>query len=304
LYLPPFVEDNEDEDEDDSDIEQENEHDESATGQEKIRRDHDPEDSGKLPASVLIGLALLPFMIPIVWLITPLVIGQAPNITVAAPLALAVAASVLCLAVISTIDWTPATQVKGVLLLVALSYLTAVGLYVLKKDLLDRVRRLFGVDPPWTEFVPADAGYAVKVPSQQLLASPDQPLSSPTLACRKATLRAMTGMTTYTVGSSDPPMPLVRPRIPALGSDDWFDWAVDDLVTRAKGELDGRVEVIRHDEKFPGRQLAIKLKDSGMIRIARLYVINGRVYYLAVDAPHLDAEDDLVTQFFDSFRPR
>src|SRR5262245_27688869 len=55
-----------------------------------------PEQPGGLPLSVMIGLALLPFMIPLVWLLAPAVVGWPPALTAAAPVALAVAASALC----------------------------------------------------------------------------------------------------------------------------------------------------------------------------------------------------------------
>src|SRR6202030_2917532 len=84
--------------------------------------DHDPHrhPPGGLPASVLIGLALLPFAIPILWLIAPIVFGQPPMPSLAVPLAIALSASILSLAVIYTIDWSPQLRVKGVLILVGL----------------------------------------------------------------------------------------------------------------------------------------------------------------------------------------
>src|SRR5262245_25162273 len=100
--------------------------------------DHDPHrhPPGALPVSVLIGLALLPFVIPILWAIAPAVFGQEPMLSWAVPVALAVSASVLCLAVIYTVDWTPATRVKGVLMIVVLAYFAALNLYFLKKQMV------------------------------------------------------------------------------------------------------------------------------------------------------------------------
>src|SRR5205814_613803 len=117
-----------------------------------------------LPASVLVGLALLPFLIPILWLVAPAVIGQEPVLSLASALALAVSASVLCLAVIYTVDWRPGTRIKGVLLLVVLSYVAGVTLYLLKKEWVDRVRKFFGVNPGWTVFHPPAGGYRALMP--------------------------------------------------------------------------------------------------------------------------------------------
>src|SRR5262245_34892792 len=91
------------------------------------------EPPGSLPASVLIGLALLPFLIPILWLVAPALTGQEPVLSLASALALAFSSSVLCLAVIYTVDWRPSTRIRGVLLLVVLSYVTGVTLYFMKK---------------------------------------------------------------------------------------------------------------------------------------------------------------------------
>ena len=47
---------------------------------------------------------------------------------------------------IYTVDWTPTTRIKGVLMLVGLSYFTAFSLYFLKKEMVERVKRFSG----WT----------------------------------------------------------------------------------------------------------------------------------------------------------
>src|SRR5947209_16560896 len=104
---------------------------------------------GGLPISVLIGLALLPFVIPLLWLLAPLVVGP-PDLSLAAPTALAVAASALCLAVVYTVDWSPVTRVKGVLTLVGLAYSAGIGLYVLDKGVIDRAKAVFVPNPEWT----------------------------------------------------------------------------------------------------------------------------------------------------------
>src|SRR5579872_7038261 len=78
---------------------------ERAKSREPNEDDHDPHRhpvSG-LPASVLVGLALLPFAIPVLWVTAPPIIGHTPQLSFAVPLAIAVSASILSLAVIYTI---------------------------------------------------------------------------------------------------------------------------------------------------------------------------------------------------------
>src|SRR5690606_23747809 len=91
---------------------------------------------GGLPLSVMIGLALLPFAIPLVWLAAVLLSGRPPALSLATPAALALSAAVLCLAVVFTVDWSPATRLKGVLMLVGLAYFAGLSLFFLKKDMV------------------------------------------------------------------------------------------------------------------------------------------------------------------------
>src|SRR5439155_23835406 len=114
--------------------------------------DPPPPHSSGLPASVLVGLALLPFAIPLLWLMGPTVLGQQPALSLAAPASLALSASILCLAVVYTVDWTPSTRVKGVLMLVGLSYFAGLSLYFLKSEMVDRVRVFFGAEREWEDF--------------------------------------------------------------------------------------------------------------------------------------------------------
>jgi hypothetical protein len=77
--------------------------------------EHDPHTPvpGGLPFSVLVGFALMPFAIPLLWLLGPLVTGFEPALSPAVPVSLAIAAAALCLGVVYTIDWTAVTRIKG-----------------------------------------------------------------------------------------------------------------------------------------------------------------------------------------------
>jgi hypothetical protein len=256
------------------------------------------EPHGSLPASVVVGLALLPFLIPIFWLITPALIGQEPVVSLGSALALAVSASVLCLAVIYTVDWRPGTRVKGVILLVILSYIAGVGLYLIKKDVVDRVRRFFGIELPWVEFHPPQAAYKVKLPVQPQPVA-DRPMTLVVVSCHEANHANRFGFSRYVVGSS-----MTNPRgprgAPAIGVDAWFTAAEADITREARVTKPVRSERIKHQDVFPGLQLELTLPDDN-IRIVRIYVVRNRVYYLAVEGPALAPDDDHVEQFFDSF---
>ncbi len=267
--------------------------------------DHDPhaETAGTVPASVLIGFALLPFLIPILWMIAPVVINRTPTMTIAAPLSLATAAGVLCLAVISTIDWTPSTRIKGVLFLVVLSYLTGVGLFFLDKDTVDRVRKFFGVESRWVVSQPPGQGYQIKAPAGLSEDRGSPPLGLITLTCFQATQRDVLGSTKFVIGSSpDPKLGIPRNvMLPALGSDAWFRLVIEEIVAQANGTLQEQPRQLKYaDTLFPGREFLIKLPE-GTYRVVQLFVVKDRVYYLAVEGPAVVPDDNIVLRFFESF---
>lgn len=307
---PHHLDDDSDDDYDDDDDE---EYDSELDGDEgkpefqalAVERPHpkaeDPDDDKPLPASVFIGLALLPFLIPIVWGVAS-VVAQPPVLTVATPIALAIATSVLCLAVISTIDWTPATRVKGVLLLLTLSYLTGLGLYFLKREMVERVRKFFGVNHAMTQDIPPGAGYKVLVPGRPVPHN-GSPMSLVKLECRHAMQPAIQGPYTFVYGSSQLPKGNEKPNA-ELGTEAWFEKAVTDIAKQA-GVAPQRVpQTLRYNDNddSPGREVVLKLQDGRVKRVVRIYVIKGRVYYLSVERLDLDPEDDdLMREFFESF---
>jgi hypothetical protein len=263
--------------------------------------EHDPDTAGGLPASVLIGLALLPFAIPILWAIAPAVLGQPPTLSLAVPVALAVSASVLCLAVIYTIDWTPPTRIKGVLLLVALAYLTAGGLYFLRKDMVDRVRKFFGGEPEWAAFnAPKDkGGFQVKMPRNPREGRGEQPVPGVPMACYRAGHTDALGKTFVFVAGSGRVVGNANGNGPAPGSPPWFDALGTEIVTQTGGNLlDPKPREVTH-QGVTGRELEVKLP-SGLVRVVRVFHANDRLYYLAAEGPDLDPDHTLAREFFES----
>lgn len=257
-------------------------------------QDLDRQPPESLPVSVLIGLALLPFAIPILWLMAPVVLGQEPTLSWAVPLALAISTSTLCLAVIYTIDWTPATRVKGVLMMVGLSYFAAVNLYFLKKQMLDEVKKFFGAGQDWVAFSPPDDTYQVKLPNRPN-GTDEQPMPRMArLACFRLTHTHLLEKIEFVVGSGKP-----QAGANALAAaDDWYDQAVDEIVAQAGGRRPGRTEKVTQQD-HTGREFEIDL-GGGRVRVVRLFIINGRVYYLAVEGEG-PPNDALVVPFFSSF---
>lgn len=267
--------------------------------------DHDPHrvPPGGLPASVLIGLALLPFLIPILWLVAPALFGEEAVLSIATPTALAVSASVLCLAVIYTVDWSPATRVKGVLMLVSLAYFAGVTLYFLKKEMVDRVKKALKLDDgiKWQDFTPEEKHYKVKMPGRPRDAFPqEQPFPKVLkLKCHTAThVNPILGAYTFVAGSAEV---RAKPNAngPEPGTDAWFELVVGEIEAQTKGKASQPVTV--QHQGFPGREVEITLPNDGKVRVVRVFVIKGRVYYLSVEGVGMSATEDSAVEFFESF---
>lgn len=260
---------------------------------------HDPtlDSAGRLPASVLIGLALLPFAIPLLWLIGPMVVGQPPALSLAAPTSLALAASSLCLAVVFTVDWQPSTRIKGVLMLVGLSYFAGLSLYFLKKEMVHRAQEMFNRTREWHDFRPRGADYSVRVPARpgpEMPPGPDQPLPGWKLVCYRIAAEAPDGtVLRYVFGSGPDEKPEAA---------DWFAEVEKALREQAGAGADFQPPTgVQSDQELAGQEWTIDLRGEKK-RIIRVYRANGNLYYLAVDGSHIEPDDPPVQMFLRSLQ--
>jgi hypothetical protein len=240
---------------------------------------------------VLIGLALLPFAIPLLWLIGPLVLDQQPALSLAAPASLALSASVLCLAVVYTVDWSAATRVKGVLMLVGLAYFAGLSLFFLKKEMVDRAKEVLGTGLNWRDFSP-DKTYRVKMPGRPA-PTPEQPLPGWTLACHRSSYKSLTGTVVFVVGTG-----LDKDVNP--GDDArWLDEVKKALCDAAGGAGAEKPREVKHP--YPGWEWEVHFPNGQTVRTVRVHRAAGKIYYLSAEGPDLNADDELPQQFFDSF---
>lgn len=258
---------------------------------------HSPPVAG-LPVSVLMGLALVPFAIPLLWLAGPAVTGLEPALSMAVPVALAFSASALCLGVVYTVDWTAMTRVKGVLMLVGLAYLSAAGLFFLKKSLMDDLRGWGDPTRRWATVTLDDGRCRVKMPAS---VSPDLgPLPLGRVVPMKEGRVA-----TY---QPDPRGPLFKYRVavsaagapPAAPDDAWFDR----VGAAAREDLGAQARVVTSEpltRPAVGREWRLDLGENAY-RVVRVYVTGDRVYFLSAEGPDLAAKDEEFGQpFFDYF---
>lgn len=270
--------------------------------------EHDPKAphaTGGLPLSVMIGFALMPFAIPLLWLLGPLVTGFDAALSVAVPVSLAVAASALCLGVVYTIDWSGTTRLKGVLMLVGLAYMSAAGMYFLKPALMERVQKFFSVPTLWAPFeVPeTERKCFVKLPvpgpgTPPEMVHNERPLPGVEWASGlRATHRIEGTMNTKTYTYF---VVANRAKAPRVNADDkWFAEAAKNLKDAAKAkELK---ETVVPSENRAHRQWELTFPDSTAVRVVRVYVVGGRVFYLAGEGPELTPDDENLVKFFKSF---
>ncbi len=258
--------------------------------------EHDPHTppAAGLPVSVLLGLALLPFGIPVLWWATPFLTGQKAALSLAVPICLSFAAAALCIGVVYTIDWTATTRIKGVLMLVGLAYLAAAGLYFLKKDLLERVRAMF-TDDPWHVVFSEKGRFKVRMPGL-IESHTDSPLP-------QLNWRIDDGhRATYQTDLDDEYVYLAKAATsaaPVQGEDAWFQAVGQQLAQWGRLSEPRDVTLWANDQ--PGREWTIHLNNN-IVRVVRVYVCEGRIYYLSVEGRHLTANDPtFVEPFFRSF---
>lgn len=258
--------------------------------------DHDPHrpPGGGLPASVLVGLALLPFAIPILWLIAPLLLGHPPQLSFAVPLAIAISASILSLAVIYTIDWSPSLRVKGVFMLLGLAYFVSGSLYFLNKEMLVRAQASI-VRKKWVVFKPdkPSSNYSVLMPEKPHSVN-DQPIPGLELDCYKLSLSESDALGSYVfvVGNG-------VPSDKDSGSEKWFESTIDKIIVEAGGQRDPNLQKQFVNDRT-GQQFIIPLPNNST-RIVRLFVIKGQVYYLSIEGDDLAPGDTTLLRFFESF---
>ena len=264
-----------------------------------VSEPHDRHDaSSRLPASVLIGFALLPFAIPLLWLIGPIVLAHPPALTLAAPASLAIAASTLCLAVVFTVDWTPSTRIKGVLMLVGLSYFAGLSLYFMKKDMVHRVKEFFSRSNRWHEFKPKHGDYTVRLPvhlDNGTAPSQEQPVAGWKLTCYRIQWPAANGkLVTYVVGSGSDEKP---------DAADWYAEVEKSLKAGAAADAEFKPPAgVKTDNEQPGQEWIIDLPSERKTRIVRVYRANGNIYYLSVEGERLEADDPWAHQFLHSLQ--
>jgi hypothetical protein len=244
---------------------------------------------------LLVGLSLLPFGIPLVWLLLPLLFGNVPIFSYAAPTAMAVGISGLALGICYAADWNFGTRFRAILMLVLIGYGSAAFLYFMKREWAEAVRKRIG--PPqvdWRDFSPPDKAYSARMPG-----APRSEATSP-----------LTGwpLTVYRSAPPRPNDPLIVVYEVGHGialpdrkttDDDWFAAAQAALVEASGGTITREKPITQ--QSHPGREYTLSMPDGATKRIVRIIRVRDKVFYLGVQSVFLAEDSRDVQIFFDKF---
>ncbi|MCZ2343303.1 MAG: hypothetical protein LC104_16140 [Bacteroidales bacterium] len=245
------------------------------------------------PTPILIGLTLLPWLFPLVWLMGPLLFGREPLFTLAAPTALAVGLTGLGLGVSYAAGWSHTTRVKGLLALFLLGCFASGFLYFLKKEWLESVRKSFRrSSAEWQQFDPPGREYRVRMPSP--VEHTDTPIPDWPLTAYAFVEPHVAAPDLFLVAHGRPNADT------ADDAEDWYN-AVKQTAL-ARGDLLGeRAVALRGAAGVVGREFEISLRDGVTNRIIRAYYHSGTAYYLAAEGPFWRPDSPDVKKFLDSF---
>jgi hypothetical protein len=285
------------------------------------------EDEAINPTAPLIGLALLPFGIPLLWLVAPLLSGVESVFSFAVPVAVAVGVAGLCLGVVATAvtgkepvfswgtpfsvavgfsalclgltytrDFSRSTRLKGVLALVGLAYFITGTLYFLKQDWVEELKKaLDRGEGRWVHFQPPDRAYQVRMPNEpaQVPAGSVPGWNLTEYQCEE---QRPGGTDVYAVAHGTDPNPPNRFR----KDDDaqWFKDLIDAVARGANGNVTDERKLF--DQGRPAREYLIAVPAFQTTRVVRVYRDHGLVVYLAVEGRGLSFADDDVKRFFGS----
>lgn len=244
------------------------------------------------PTNVLFGLALLPFVIPLLWILGPTLTGKEAVFTFALPMAIALSAAGLCFGIVLAADWSFATRVKSILAIVFVMHFLAALLYFMKAEWVEAIRKEMarGRDAPARQFSPPDKKYTVRVPGE--MREDDQQL-----------LKGWALKGFRSADRHDGPTYLVAyGRPPADLNDAKDETFFADARAKALEAIDGAL-VSERDVRLPncpGREFVMTLPDKNTKRVLQIFRNQRFALVAAVEGSFITPDASDVTAFFKS----
>ncbi len=244
------------------------------------------------PKSVLFGLALLPFVIPLLWILGPLLTGKEAIFTFALPMAIAASSAGLCLGVVLAADWSFATRLKAILAIVFVMHFLAAFLYFLKPEWVEAFRNQIGKGPDqtWQKFTPPDKRYTLRVPGE--MKDDDQPIV-PGWDLKGFRTESKDDPATYLVAFGRQPAELNNADDPKF-----FEEVKAKALEAVNATLTGEPKAVRL-AGYAGREYVLTLPDKNTKRIIRIFRKERFAFVAAVEDTFLTPDARDVKYFFD-----
>lgn len=261
-----------------------------------------PTETGFAPT--IVALLVLPWAIPLLWLIGPMVTGHSPVFSFAAPVSLAVCGCGLGAGIGVAHGWSFGTRVRAMLALLLLASFLGGFLFFMKKEWAEGIRKHVGPSQlQWQDFQPSDGSYSISIPGRAVRRN-DELLPGWNLEAyhieqtAKRTDKAFEVIYDLAHGyptDDDPP--------PKASDEEWFSTVRKAIVKKYGGELTAELTVDR-TERFvtlPGRQYNFTLADGTTNRIVQVYRSRNRLFLLTVEGTFIPSDASYVRRYFDSF---
>ncbi len=244
------------------------------------------------PKNVLFGLALLPFVIPLLWILGPTLTGKEAIFTFTLPMAIAIASTGLCMGIVLAADWSFATRVKGILAIVVVMHFAAGLLYFLKTEWVEEIRKQIGRanEERWIRFVSPDRKFAARVPSK-MREDDGKWIADWTLKAYRTD--APEDPATFAIAHGRQPAELNEQ------PDEKFFAAVQEKATEASGGTLVSEPKEARLRGHAGREYIFQMADRNTRRIVRVYRIERFAFVAAVEGAFLTADAGDVKTFFD-----
>ncbi len=243
------------------------------------------------PKNVLFGLALLPFIIPLLWILGPTITGKEAIFTFTLPMAIAISSTGLCMGIVLAAEWTFATRVKGILAIVLVMHFCSGFLYFLKTEWVELIRKELGRanEDRWIRFVSKDRKFAARVPSP-MREGPAVLLDGIPMEVYQTS--DVEDPATYIVAHGRQPVELNE-----QPDQKFFDEMRDKATAASGGTLVSETEA--RLPGYPGREMVFQLAERNTRRIIRVYRIERTVLATAVEGAFLTHDAGDVKIFFD-----
>lgn len=253
---------------------------------------------------VLLGLALAPLGVPLLWMAARPLLQINPVFSVVAPLAVGLGVAGLVIGVAMVNRWSHAARVRAALGLVVGGYLTGAILFVVPRDVPAAARKLFGPNRiQWKEFKRNGIRlpYQVQLPNGTATET-DTPvdgwkLRTFTVAAGQPDDKRGVWAVRYTLADGVPPGD-------ATAADDaWFAAVRDAVVAASGGELTAELPLNVAVNK-PARELRLTLPDRVTHRVVRLVRTGDTLVYAAAEGLFLSADGAEVQRFLSGLKVR